>query len=508
MRNLYGLFKEALESTSKPIVITENKKYSFQEIDTITGQIATILLNLGMKPEDRLAVQIKKSEYNLFLYLACLRSGFIYLPLNSTYTNDELDYFFNDAKPKVIICDPKKEKEISNIKSASNLHVKTLDNLGNGTLLSELHKINGSDIIYNSKPNDIAVILYTSGTTGKPKGAMLTHQGLYINALDLNKTWGISTNDTILHMLPLFHVHGLFFATHTALLSGASLLLLPKFDNELFFKYLSYSTIFMGVPTYYIRLLKDLRLNIENTKHIRLFISGSAPLLPSTFNEFNSKTNHKILERYGMTETGINTSNPLNGERKIGSVGLPLPNVNIRIVDEDNKPVSINEIGSIQVKGPNLFLGYWQNPIKTKEDMTNDGFFNTGDLGSVDEDGYLSISGRSKDMIISGGLNIYPIEIETSINAIEGVIESAIIGIPHEDFGEAVIAVLEGDKSKLTEELIVLEVKKHHAPFKAPKKVIFIDQLPKNTMGKVQKNILRDLYKDIFSTNNSALSKV
>jgi malonyl-CoA/methylmalonyl-CoA synthetase len=495
MSNLYNSFKQNLLKCQKNILLTKNAQYRFEDIDDFSAKLSCCLYLLGMKPGDRLAVQIEKSEYNLFLYLACLRSGFIYLPLNSAYTADELDYFFQDAKPKIIICDPQKEQLISNIKSADSSLIKTLDEQGLGSLTHQLNEIQHENYpIYSARSDEIAVILYTSGTTGKPKGAMLTHQALLCNALDLIKIWEITDQDTILHMLPLFHVHGLFFAFHTALLSGASIILLPRFDVNLFFEYLSQSTVFMGVPTYYIRLLKDARLNHESCEQMRLFISGSAPLLSSTFEEFAFKTGHTLLERYGMTETGINASNPFNGLRKVGTVGKPLSTVHIRVVNNHNDPVPLNEVGHIQIKGNNLFKGYWMDLNKTKEDFTDDAYFKTGDLGAWDEEGYLSIVGRSKDMVITGGLNVYPKELEVTIDDINGVAESAIIGIPHPDLGEAVIAVVVADLGVVKEQHIIETIKQHHAGYKCPKKIFFVDHLPKNVMGKVQKNILREQF--------------
>ncbi|MEO8401575.1 MAG: AMP-binding protein [Gammaproteobacteria bacterium] len=502
MSNLYSHFKQKLREQKKNIIVTSHAKYTFTDINDFSAKLVQILLDLGMRQGDRLAAQIEKSEYNIFLYLACLRAGFIYLPLNNTYTHEELDFFFNDAQPKVIICDIKNEKAIINIKSANNSCVKTLDAEGKGSLLETIKTKVSTEAseIYSVDPNETAVILYTSGTTGKPKGAMITHQGLFSNAEDLLKTWGITDADSILHVLPLFHVHGLFFALNTALLSGASTILLPKFHPDQFFKYLPKATVFMGVPTYYTRLINDERLNQDQCKNMRLFISGSAPLLQSTFIEFESKTGHILLERYGMTETGINTSNPLEGSRKVGTVGLSLPSVNIRVVDDKDNAVPLNGIGNIQVKGSNLFKGYWNNPDKTKEEFTEDGYFKTGDLGTLDDDRYLSIVGRSKDLVITGGLNVYPKEIELTIDSIDGVIESAVIGLPHTDFGEAVVAIVSGDENKLDEQLIIEIVKQNHAGYKCPKKVFFIDSLPKNTMGKVQKNILREQFSKLFIT--------
>jgi malonyl-CoA/methylmalonyl-CoA synthetase len=500
MSNIYHYFKQNLLKKKKNILLTPRINYTFQAIDHFCIKLSQILSQLGMVPGDRLAVQVEKSEYNLFLYLTCLRSGFIYLPLNTSYCTEELTYFFQDAKPKVIVCDPEKEPIIRQISGANHCVIKTLDEDGAGSLLANINHVN-SDVqldVYPAKPHEIAVILYTSGTTGKPKGAMITHEGLLHNAQELNEMWELTDQDVILHLLPLFHVHGLFFAVHTALLRGASIILLPKFDVESFFHYLPQSSIFMGVPTYYTRLLNDNRLSRERCQHMRLFISGSAPLLATTFNEFYVKTGHKLLERYGMTETGINSSNPFLGARKVGTVGVPLPGVDIRIVNDKQLSVGWNEVGQIQIRGKHLFKGYWKNPDKTKEEFTDDGYFKTGDLGAWDREGYLSIVGRSKDLVITGGLNVYPKEIESTIDTIDGVLESAVIGVPHSDFGEAVVVVIAADKNKVKEQFILETLKRKHAGYKCPKKVFFTDFLPKNTMGKVQKNVLREHYSKVF----------
>lgn len=501
MFNLYDKIKEVFtKQPNKVIISTNNKNYSCREVDHYSEKLANLLYHLGISPGDRLVVQVEKSEFNLFLYLACLRCGIIYLPLNNTYTENELAYFFNDAQPKMIICDPKRKRAISTINKAKNISIETLDAFGKGSLTEKLNQITHKNHeIHSANPDETAVIIYTSGTTGKPKGAMITHQALICNAQDLVTVWNINEYDTILHVLPLFHVHGLFFALHTALLSGAKIILLPKFEPDTFFQYLSQSTLFMGVPTYYTRLLNDKRLNRKSCQAIRLFISGSAPLLPATFKDFQMRTGHTLLERYGMSETGINSSNPLNGIRKIGTVGLSLPRAKLRIVDDHNKEVISNKVGHIQIKGDNLFKGYWMNPEKTKEDFTEDGFFKTGDMGSFDTDGYLLIAGRSKDMIITGGLNVYPKEIELTIDGIDGVIESAVIGVPHPDFGEAVIAIVVADSDKIINEQVVIGIiKTQHASYKCPKKVFFINRLPKNALGKIQKNILRDRYSNLF----------
>lgn len=500
MHNLYQKFFEKNKSLNKNILISDEKTYSFSDIEKFSAQLANKLRGLSILVGDCVAVQVEKSAYNLFLYLACLRSGIIFLPLNNTYTLEELSYFFNDANPKLIVCDPSDEEKIATIKNHDCLSIKTMTKDGLGSLTANLDQENTDFATYQNQANDTAVILYTSGTTGKPKGAMITHSNLTHNARDLVQAWGIKEADVILHMLPVFHVHGLFFAFHTALLASATILLRSKFDIDDFFQQLPYCTVFMGVPTYYMRLLQDPRLNKENCKFMRLFISGSAPLLTTTFNEFQIKTKHSILERYGMTETGINTSNPLNGLRKVGTVGLPLPNVRVRIVNDHNKQLAAKQTGNIEIKGTNLFKGYWKNPDKTRQDFTDDGYFKTGDLGFFDEEGYLTIVGRSKDMIITGGLNVYPKEIELTLDSIDGILESAVIGIPHPDFGEAVIAVIVSNHN-LEEAAIIAHLKKHHAAYKCPKKILIIDQLPKNTMGKVQKNILREKFVHLFQGN-------
>ncbi|NNM59196.1 MAG: AMP-binding protein [Legionellales bacterium] len=496
MGNLYSIFKEH-NNTANIMLVTENSKISFNTIDHFSSKYANLLYKLNIRKGDRVAAQIEKSEHNLFLYFACLRSGIIFLPLNNTYTLHELNYFFDDAKPKLVVCDPTKEESIKEIIDTEFSSIKTLDAQGNGSLTEQLKNESEKHLIIDTNLDDIAVILYTSGTTGKPKGAMITHQGLLNNTTDLIKAWGITKDDTILHMLPLFHVHGLFFAINTAFLSGAQTILLPKFDLDLFFHYLNDSTIFMGVPTYYSRLLKDARLNQETCRNMRLFISGSAPLLVQPFDEFKYKTGHTILERYGMTETGINTSNPLNGKRKAGTVGLPLSSVNLRIVSNNNTSCAQNEIGLVEIKGANLFKGYWRNQEKTNESFTEDGYFKTGDMGFLDSEGYLTLIGREKDMIISGGLNVYPKEIEETLDSLDGVIESAVIGIPHHDYGEAVVAII-STKKQFNEPELLTYIKEKHAGYKCPKKIFFVDDLPKNTMGKVQKNLLRQQFSNIF----------
>lgn len=501
--NLYAKFSEVFHNNfNKSEALISNGNFTNQNIDAASAQVANALYKLGLKQGDIVAVQIEKSAYNLFLYLACLRSGIIYLPLNTGYTLNELSYFFKDTTPQLVICDPSQLSAISDLSKSIDIpyQLHTLDKDGKGTLREISENENKEFQTVHSNPDDIAVILYTSGTTGNPKGAMITHSSLYHNAFKLNEIWGITNQDTILHSLPLFHVHGLFFATHTALLSGAKLIFLPKFDADTVIENIPKSTVFMGVPTYYKRLIDDPRIDMNLCKKMRLFISGSAPLLESTFENFHEKTGHIILERYGMTETGINTSNPLRGKRKVGTVGLPLPGVSARVVNEKGKILKTKEVGNIQIRGNNLFKGYWRMPDKTSQDFTEDGYFKTGDLGFFDEEGYLSIVGREKDLVITGGLNVYPKEIELTINTIPGIVESAVIGLPHPDFGEAVTAVIVAQENAETNELSILSfIKSHHANFKVPKRILFAPELPKNTMGKVQKNILREKYKDIYA---------
>ena len=473
-------------------IITKKHTYHPDEIKNQVNYTSNILSSLGLKKGDRLALRLSKSEYVIFFYLACLKNGYIFLPLNPDYKNEELSYFFENAAPTIIICEADEVQNISSIKASENCLIKTVDHYGKGSFYETAKKtdMHQSEVALDT---DIAAIIYTSGTTGNPKGAMLSHQALLSNAKALIECWHLSSQDILLHALPLFHVHGLFFAMNTSLLTGIDIILLPKFDLDAFFTYLPSVTLFMGVPTHYTRLLNDPRLTEINCKNMRLFVSGSAPLLPAAFSLFAERTKHTILERYGMTETGINASNPYHKERKVGSVGLPIPGVELRIVDDNDSPLSYDHIGNIQVKGMHLFSGYWQDEMKTKSEFTPDGYFKTGDLGMIDSNGYVSIIGRSKDMIISGGLNVYPKEIELTIDAMPEVVESAVIGLPHPDLGEAVVAIVVSRGSLPTEQ-ILSTLKMHHAAYKCPKKIFFVDDLPKNTMGKVEKNKLRQQF--------------
>ena len=502
--NLYNLFRERFPESLRDafIEIPDGDYLSYGDLETESARYARFLTGLGLKPGDRVAVQVDKSPQALFLYLGCLRAGLIYLPLNPAYRRAEIEYYLDDAEPGAMICRPSELAGIHELARARALqHIYTLDANGQGSLTEACQPIDGEYKTCDVAPDDIAVLIYTSGTTGRPKGAMLTHANLSMNALALHQAWGWRVGDVLLHALPLFHVHGLFVACHCVLLNGTKMVLLPKFDVAAVISSLPKATVFMGVPTFYTRLLAESAFGKDTCRNMRLFTCGSAPLLPQTFHEFQERTGHAILERYGMTETGMNTSNPLNGQRRPGTVGTPLPGVSVRIVDERDAEVPAGSVGQLQVKGDNVFKGYWRLPEKTVEEFTADGYFRTGDLARMDNDGYMSIVGRAKDLIISGGLNIYPKEIEGYLDKIGGVLESAVIGVPHPDFGEAVIAIVvrKLDGANLTEDDVITELKNQIAGFKVPKRVFFAPELPRNTMGKVQKNLLRDRYADLSS---------
>ncbi len=490
-------------------------RVSFRELDRQSARYARCLLDLGIAKGERVVAQVEKSVENVYLYLGCLRAGLVYVPLNTAYQKAEIEYFIGDAQPALVVCRPQNFDLVAPIARAAGVkHVYSLGETGAGTLIDALPSVESApnaavDVV--CADDDLASILYTSGTTGRSKGAMLTHRNLASNAQTLVSLWGMNERDVLIHALPTFHIHGLFVALHTALVAGASLIFLNKFDAAQVIEALPRATMFMGVPTYYVRLLQEASLDARRCKNMRLFVSGSAPLLTETFNEFrartgaghgaDSTTGHTILERYGMSETGMNTSNPLDGERKAGTVGLPLPGVEVRVVDERDQAVATDVIGAIQVRGPNVFAGYWRRPELNEAEFTRDGFFRTGDMGRFDADGYLSIVGRSKDIVISGGLNIYPKEIESYLDEIDGVVESAVIGVPHIDLGEALVAVVSGKSGseRFTEEYLIKYMKERVAGFKVPKRVVFVDELPRNTMGKVQKNVLRERYRNLFA---------
>jgi malonyl-CoA/methylmalonyl-CoA synthetase len=472
----------------------------YGDLDGETARFANALSAAGVMKGDRVAVQVEKSWAVVMLYLACLRLGAVYLPLNTAYTMNELEYFIGDAEPSLVVCGADRANELD--VQAGGQAVLTLDAAGRGTLYDAVQAASTRFETVAVEEDDLAAILYTSGTTGRSKGAMMSHGNLISNAETLIAAWGITASDVLVHALPVFHVHGLFVALNTLLLAGGKLIYLARFvPADVLGAMGRGATMMMGVPTYYTRLLADPALDRRACADMRLFVSGSAPLLAETFAEFKSRTGHAILERYGMTETGMNTSNPLDGERRPGTVGAPLAGVEARVVGEDGALLPAGQAGILEVRGPNVFKGYWRMPDKTAAEFRDDGFFITGDVAEISKDGYVSIVGREKDMIISGGLNIYPKEIETVIDALEGVVESAVIGVPHPDFGEAVVAVIVNDGAGAgDEQAIIAGARAQLAGFKVPKAVCFQDALPRNTMGKVQKNVLRDQLKDQFAT--------
>lgn len=475
------------------------------DIDRRAAQFAGSLLTLGARPGDRVSVQAGKSVDSLCLYLGCLRAGLVYHPLNPAYTDHELEFFFTNAEPAIVVCDPGDEKRIRDMGMPAGVRdIVTLGTDGGGSLAGAAEKSSAMEDVAATGKDDLAALLYSSGTTGVPKGIMLSHANLLSNTQTLVDAWGFTESDRLLHALPIFHVHGLFVANGCVLLGGASMRWLHSFDAASVIKYLPESTVFMGVPTFYTRLLAEPDFNKALTRNMRLFVSGSAPLLEETFAAFESRTGHRILERYGMTETNMNTSNPLQGLRKPGTVGPPLDGVEIRICDDAGKIMARGEVGNLQVRGPNVFLGYWRMPEKSAEDFTADGFFNTGDKGIIDEDGYVSIVGRAKDVVITGGLNVFPKEVELVIDDLPGVRETAVIGVPHADFGEGIVAVVVRElKVSMSEADVVHACKEKLANFKVPKYVVFVEDLPRNTMGKVQKNVLRETYESSFAGDSS-----
>lgn len=498
--NLYALFRSRFPADLDDcwLETEDGLYYSWRDLERGTAKIANLLASLDLAPGSRIAAQVEKSPEALMLYLATVRAGYVYLPLNTAYRASEVEYFIGNATPAVVVCSPKNFGWITQIAfRAGTRHVFTLDEphqgRNSGTLLSRaVHHADQFETAHR-EPDDLAAILYTSGTTGRSKGAMLTHDNLASNIRVLQQAWHWQHGDVLLHALPLFHIHGLFVAAHGALMNGSKTIFLSKFDSSSVLRQLPRATVFMGVPTYYVRLLADPALTREVCKNVRLFVSGSAPLLTETFETFIERTGHTLLERYGMSETAMLTSNPYSGSRKAGTVGPALPGVSVRVVNQEGKVCATNEIGDIQVKGPNIFKGYWQMPEKTAEEFTDDGYFKTGDVGRFDADGYLSIVGRSKDLIISGGYNVYPKEIETVIDDMPGVLESAVVGVPHPDFGEAVVAaVVVRDGASLSEAALIDTLKTQIANYKVPKRIYFVAELPRNTMGKVQKNILRE----------------
>ncbi len=510
--HLFDLVRSRMPAPDAPFALLDDgRRYVYADMVDASARFANALVSLGVQPGDRVAVQVEKSIEALMLYLGAVRAGAIFLPLNTAYTPAEIEYFLGDAQPAVFVCDPAKAEALKPYADKAGAKLETLGvwrspDVSAGSLSDKALAASTAFADIARGPDDLAAILYTSGTTGRSKGAMLSHDNLASNALALVDYWRFTKDDVLLHALPIFHTHGLFVATNCVLFSGASMILLPKFDPDQVFKHLPQATCMMGVPTFYVRLLQDTRLTKEATKHMRLFVSGSAPLLAETHREWRERTGHAILERYGMTETNMNTSNPYEGDRVAGTVGYPLPGVSARVVDpETGKGLAADEIGMIEVKGPNVFKGYWRNPEKTAAEFKPDGFFITGDLGKIDAAGYVHIVGRGKDLIITGGYNVYPKEVETEIDEMPGVIESAVIGCPHRDFGEGVTAVVVVKPgATITAASIAQTLEQRLAKFKLPKQVFIVDDLPRNTMGKVQKNLLREQYKDIYAPKGKA----
>ena len=500
--NLFSRLFDGLADTSRLAIETaDGARISYADLIAQAGRVANVIAARGVKPGDRVAAQTEKSVEALVLYLATVRAGAVFLPLNTAYTLNELDYFIGDAEPSLIVCDPSKADGIRTLAAKVGAQVETLDADGKGSLTDAASGASAEFKTVARAGDDLAAILYTSGTTGRSKGAMLTHDNLASNSLSLVEYWRFTKDDVLIHALPIYHTHGLFVASNVTLFARAAMIFLPKLDPELIIKLMQRATVLMGVPTFYTRLLQSLNLTKESTSHMRLFISGSAPLLAETHREWSARTGHAVLERYGMTETNMNTSNPYDGDRVPGAVGFPLPGVTVRVTDpETGKELARDSIGMIEVKGPNVFKGYWRMPEKTKAEFRDDGFFITGDLGKIDGKGYVHIVGRGKDLVISGGFNVYPKEIESEIDAMPGVVESAVIGVPHADFGEGVTAVVVCNKgAEVTEMGVLNALDGRLAKFKMPKRVFVVEELPRNAMGKVQKNILRDMYSKIYA---------
>ena len=502
--HLYDLISSAAPETGRPFAHLADGGYlTYRDLIAASGRFASALRGLGVVAGDRVAVQIEKSVDALALYIACLRCAAIFMPLNTAYTTSEIGYFIADADPALFVCDPARLDACRAALAPASIPIITLGDAGDGGLADFARGCSAAFDNAPAGPDAPAAILYTSGTTGRPKGAVLSHHNLAANAVTLARHWAFTSKDILIHALPVYHAHGLFVATNVTLVSGASLLFFPKFEPREIIAALPRATVMMGVPTHYTRLLEERALNRACAANIRLFISGSAPLRPETHHAWQVRTGHAILERYGMTETNMNASNPYEGPRVPGSVGPPLPGVEIRIADPETGAVLANGLeGMVEVRGPNVFAGYWRRPEKTAEDFRADGFFVTGDIGRFDAAGYLYLVGRAKDMIITGGLNVYPRDIEAEIDAIPDVVESAVIGLPHDDFGEAVTAVIvPREGSALTEADILPALEGRLAKFKRPKKVVFVDHLPRNAMGKVQKNLLREAFANLYASS-------
>ena len=505
--NLFAALRAAFPADLDEVAIETGSGllYSWRDLEHGSAMMANLLQSLGLPEGARIAVQVEKSVEAMVLYLATLRAGFVFLPLNTAYQSAEIEYFIGNAEPAVVVCSSANFGWVSKIAfKAGTQNVFTLDDDRSGSLLERAAHCSDRHDVALRQPDDMAAILYTSGTTGRSKGAMLSHGNLLSNARVLKDYWGWRTReeggDVLIHALPIFHVHGLFVAIHSALINGSKMIWLSKFDPKKVIEKLPEATVFMGVPTLYVRLLAEPGLTLDACRTMRLFIAGSAPLLIETFREWQARTGQTILERYGMSETAMLTSNPYqDGERRGGTVGFALPGVSLRVQGDDGQPLPVGEIGNIQVQGPNVFSGYWRMPEKTAEEFTADGYFRTGDVGKIDTDGYITIVGRSKDLIISGGYNVYPAEIEGFINELPGVAESAVVGVPHADFGEVGVAVVIAKPGATPDsQQIMAEMKSNMANFKVPKQCFVVSELPRNTMGKVQKNVLREQYKALF----------
>jgi malonyl-CoA/methylmalonyl-CoA synthetase len=500
--NLFAAIEGAAPDRSKVLLeLPDGGRVTYGEVFSLAARLANLLERLGAEPGDRVAVQTEKSWPTLVLYLACLRAGAVCLPLNPAYTAGEVEYFLRDAQPRVFVAAPERVGELAVTATAAGVdHILTMGRDGAGTALTAARPESPQHTAVDRAGGDVAAILYTSGTTGRSKGAMLTHDNLRTNAEALVDCWRFTEADVLLHALPIFHTHGLFVASNVVLLAGASMIYLPAFDTDEVLRLMPGATAMMGVPTFYTRLLQHPGVTREATAGMRVFISGSAPLLPETHQAWLDRTGHAILERYGMTETSMSTSNPYDGERRPGTVGFPLPGVEVRIADAETEAVlGVDQVGVLEVRGPNVFAGYWRQPEKTAAEFRPGSWFITGDLARIDRDGYLHIAGRAKDLIISGGLNVYPKEVEEQIDALTGVAESAVIGVPHPDFGEAVVAVVaRRPGATLDDRGIVAALEGRLARFKHPKRVFVVDELPRNTMAKVQKNVLREEYARVF----------
>jgi len=500
--NLYALFQGRFPRDADALFLdgVDGRQLFYSEIPQRSGRMHSLLQQRGVKKGDRVVVQVGKSIEAVLLYLACLRAGAIYIPLNTAYTAAEVAYFLGDAKPQLFVCTPATIDELQMVASECSVpEVLSLGDAGDGELMLALESLPASEEIVEVEPEELAAILYTSGTTGRSKGAMLSHANLASNALVLFEFWHWRDDDVLLHALPIFHVHGLFVALHCALLGGSRVIFMPRYDAATIVSKLPHCTVMMGVPTFYTRLLDRDDFGRDTAAHMRLFISGSAPLLAETHREFEARTGHRILERYGMTETGMITSNPYDGARIAGTVGYALPGVSARVADDEGRELPHGEAGVLEITGPNVFSGYWQMPEKTAEEFRSDGWFITGDISVMADDGRVTIVGRAKDLIISGGFNVYPKEIESEIDDLPGVKESAVIGVPHRDFGEGVTAVVVPDGScEIDEQGIIEALASKLARFKQPKRVFIVEELPRNTMGKVQKNTLRETHKDLY----------